>query len=66
MGKNKNGKQKQRLEEVPEVEELEEGEEYYDYSAEEAEDDDFPGLGGGLGAWTAALSRSLVPLVDAA
>jgi hypothetical protein len=35
MGKNKNGKQKARLEEVPE---LEEGEEYYDYSAEEDED----------------------------
>jgi hypothetical protein len=31
MGKNKGGKQKQKLEEVPEEEE----EEYYDYSDEE-------------------------------
>ncbi|KAJ7499181.1 hypothetical protein FB451DRAFT_28789 [Mycena latifolia] len=51
MAKNKNGKQKQRLEEVPE----EEDEEYYDYSAEEEED---YGLGDLLGEsennWAAA------------
>jgi hypothetical protein len=41
MGKNKNGKQKQTLEEVPE---LDEGEEFYDYSAEEGSED-YPGLG---------------------